>query len=214
MATLTERRKGSVRFLAALSAILATATPVMAQEALTRDEKWVAQLKKMRESGSGKVGVAVVDVQITNIRSNCLPVRFLVGRVVDGKMRNVIAGQHLGLFGAGLDAVKALTAGEYFINSARCEPAPKSWLTLNGPHARFEVRAGEVVNVGTLRLGYQPGRLCGGGTPRRARAPPRPGVIAAVNREFPRVFGQAVNRPMKVTGAETTMRNSSPPLIC
>ena len=207
------RRIGMLVALSMALAILGAAAPAAGEEALTRDEKWVLALKKMRQGGSAKVGVAIIDAQVFYLSSNCATPRFLIGRVVDGKMRNVIAGQHLGLFGAGLDAVKALTAGEYFINSVRCSPGPGS-LTLDGPHARFEVRAGEVVNAGTLRLEYKPGGMCAGGTLRRAVEPLRKAIAAAVTRDFPRAFAEAVNRPMKVMAAEATMRNNSQPLIC
>ena len=206
-----------VAMLVALLMALATVAPANAEEAApTKDERWAADLKKIRQTGAGKAGVAVLDVQVTHLGSICRNPEFLIGRVVDGKMKGIRVGGHRsGLFKITLEAVQALNAGEYFITSVKCSPPSYSKLILNGAHARFDVRAGEVVNLGTLRLEYKKGGsvTCAGMLHRSVEPLPKE-TVASVNQSFPRTFALAVNRPMKVLAPVAETRANSMSIFC
>jgi len=110
---------------------------------------------------------------------------------------------------AGFGGMISLPPGEYLLLSIRCDNTNEGY---GGPHAKFQVRAGEIVDVGALRLDHEGGGLfSNAGKMHRSVEDISPEVVAFLKARAPRTMTHVVRRPMTMLGppdsvTRTTMR--------
>jgi hypothetical protein len=101
---------------------------------------------------------------------------------------------------------KGLAAGQYIIASVTCDRGnlPGGATTFPGPFAKFQVRAGEVVDVGMLQIDYTNENaltvFTGRGKINLSIEPTNEMRLAEARKTFPLVMNKLVNRPMVITG--------------
>ena len=152
-----------------------------------------------------KNGVVIVDASINN--AVCHSMRVAITRKVGDKWETLsrfssdvsVAGQlkH--------GAILILAPGEYAIASVNCRHFSFG-TRLVGPHARFRVNAGELVNVGRLMLSYRldidkPLFSKTTGTMHRSVEALGAEARADVRQRLPKSFAKAVTRPMVIIGS-------------
>lgn len=166
------------------------------------DANLVREVEKERALGAAGKGWVIIDATVHNA---CSPLQIDVGRIVDGKFRGKgLQGTTTGLFGLSYDTFQALPAGEYLISALRCVFARTAY-RYNGPHARFQVRAGEVVNVGTLHFqNTKDGIFASTGVSTRSVGPAHADRIVKLKERFPRTMAKVVSRPMTLIGPAET----------
>jgi len=106
--------------------------------------------------------------------------------------------------------VTSLPPGEYLVLKIACANLNSNY---NGPHAKFQVRAGEIVNVGTLHLdAYSDGLFSNTGKWHRSVEDLNPQVVAFLKTRAPRAMTKVVNRRMTMLGpAEAASRSTTRP---
>jgi hypothetical protein len=166
------------------------------------DEKIINALKQERERGA-KNGIVIIDAAVYVGKSYCGQPQVTFGRMVDGKLR--AATTHMpGFFTRPIVGMKAAAAGEYHVLRVTCTSGYRQHMNFNGPHAKFQVRAGEVVNVGTLRLDYESdGLFKTTGTLHRSVTPLSPKIASLLKERLPQTTSRMANRPMTVSAAVT-----------
>jgi hypothetical protein len=102
-----------------------------------------------------------------------------------------------------------MSPGETHVLGVACKLG-NNITNLTGPHAKFTVNAGELVNVGLLRINYE---TQGGffqpktGTSQKAIEPMSAETKAKLREEYPKAYPKAVQRLMTLVGpAETNIR--------
>jgi hypothetical protein len=146
-----------------------------------------------------KYGVVVMDVAATA----CALPTMNVGKMVDGKWRQANASGSTYLFGKQISfgGIKFLEPGEYSVLFVRCTSGAHVTV-LNGPFAKFSVVAGQMVNIGVLKLDYKTeGFFVHTGTMHKSVVSTGPGTIARLKEKFPSSFGKMINRPMALIGS-------------
>jgi hypothetical protein len=192
--------------LTALIVVGCASIRVSAQESKSEssDEKTLKILKDEAAKGAGGAGLVFVGATVHRTNNYCAAVQITVGPVVDGKYRPVpILGMHKSLL-SGLRnfGPKALKAGRYYIGSVTCQQiagTDRGSTTFSGPYARFEVRAGELVDVGSLRLEYTAENiLLGRGKIRLSVEPTNQERFTQTQKVTPKVMTKLVKRHMAV----------------
>jgi hypothetical protein len=127
--------------------------------------------------------------------------RFEIGQMTGGALTRVASVRAYD-FKAGVSGtLVSLKPGEYYFWHAYCMPGPK----FVGPHAKFQVRAGELANLGTIKLTIKTeGILSVSGTLQKSIGPLRPETAAYLKSRIPKSFPRAVSRPMTVVGPATS----------
>jgi hypothetical protein len=97
--------------------------------------------------------------------------------------------------------IKTVPAGSYVIQAVTCRTLSNTF-TQSGPHALFQVRSGEFVNVGALQLSHKrdEGFFASTGTSKRAVVPTSAEVLSRLKAETPRMARILVTRPMTLIG--------------
>jgi hypothetical protein len=167
-----------------------------------RDRQFVQEMDQERARGAAGKGWVIVDAAMSRA---CSTVQIDVGRVVDGKFKGVgLRGTTKGLFGLSYGDLQALPSGEYIISALRCRMS-NMINRYRGPHARFQVRAGEVVDVGTLNFeNKRDGIFASTGVSTRSVGPANADRIAKLKERFPRTMVKVVSRPMTLIGPAET----------
>jgi hypothetical protein len=117
-----------------------------------------------------------------------------VGRAGDSKPRAIKFFAYSG--------IGDLEPGQYAVLSVRCSAGNRT-TTLDGPFATFSIGAGEIVNVGVLKLEYKLEYLGLGrnGTLHKSILSISPDTIARFKERIPRSFARMITRPMVMVGA-------------
>jgi hypothetical protein len=114
-----------------------------------------------------------------------------------------IGGGKLTTFGG----ITSLPPGEYLLLSIGCGEARA---TYGGPHAKFQVRAGEIVDIGALRLDDEGGGLFSYvGKMHRSVEDISPEVVAFLKARAPRAMTHVVRRPMTMLGKADSMARTT-----
>ena len=162
----------------------------------------------MEALGNGKFGAVVLDVEtINNGRlARCDEHEITVARQVNGRWQtSTIRGRtHIVLVGAlqtSQGGIGALAPGDYVVASTLCKSG-RNRSTMQGPYAAFQVKAGEVVNIGVLRLEFDDDILFGTikGKLKKSISGMTPEARAKLKEEFPRTFPKAIERRMTMVG--------------
>jgi len=181
--------------IAALAALLVP-IPIQAQEfpapaaTLSLDEKLLNTLKRK--------AVVVIDAAVAGRRCDGLVMN--VGQIVNGKsqVRRLRASSKL--FGkTRFGGITVAPEGEYVLESLTCDPYGQTRTNFNGPHAKFHVRAGEFVNLGTLKIQYESDGFRTGKT-HRSIENLGPDAMAYVKEQFPQTIAKMIKRPMTLVG--------------
>jgi hypothetical protein len=144
-------------------------------------------------------GIVVADVKITREgNSECGSGEMYVGR--EGDLKATLIRGHVNNFGTITYAgtLTTLPPGDYLVRRAGCMFGNTKFF-FNGPHAKFKVVAGQVTDIGLIRIDYKPEGLLGmTGTAKRWGEPISAEVLAVQQREIPEVFPNIVKRQMTV----------------
>jgi hypothetical protein len=110
-------------------------------------------------SGLVFVGAVLLDGgNLVDSSRPCPGIEIGLGQVINGKYLTLLVQQ--GMYKA-WGALKhyepiALKAGQWYVGSVKCQRlvglSGSGGITYRGPYAKFQVKAGEVVDVGTLKL--------------------------------------------------------------
>ena len=176
----------------------AETAPAAKSDAGSREDRVIELLNAERAKPNG-LAYVVVGVAF---RSTCNTLRFGVGRVTAGKYENVYTLNSVGLsfFRIVNWLGKGMPAGNYVIGWAKCE-ASNVRLTLNGPHAQFQVRPGEVVDVGLLVFDTKGVNLITKkGTVERSIKKTQEDRLKIMREKLPRTMQRLVERPMTLNG--------------
>jgi hypothetical protein len=115
----------------------------------------------------------------------------------------VIGGGKLTAFGG----ITSLPPGEHLLLSIRCSNTNDGY---GGPHAKFQVRAGEIVDIGALRLDHEGGGLVSNaGKMHRSVEDVSPEVVAFLKARAPRAMTQMVRRPMTMLGPPVSVTRTN-----
>ena len=166
-----------------LAAPMATVSP---------DEKVFRALKERK-------GVVVVDAAFTRRHCDTLVITF--GRKVDGQMRIARVQASSRSFGkTTFSGITDVPEGEYLLLSLTCNQF-RNRSNFNGPHAKFQVRAGEIVNVGALKLQHESeGFLTRTGKTHRSIENISQEAMASLRERYPQSVAKMVKRPMTLVG--------------
>jgi hypothetical protein len=105
-----------------------------------------------------------------------------------------IGGGKLSTFGG----ITSLPPGEYLLLTISCGGTNERY---GGPHAKFQVRAGEIVDIGALRLDHEGGGLFSYvGKTHRSVEDISPEVVAFLKARAPRAMTHVVRRRMTMLG--------------
>jgi len=158
--------------------------------------------KSMNAMNDGQ-GIVLIDATIsansliTGSRRECGSVGIELGSNVDGKVRTErfdVIGEGL-ITGKAFVSLRPIASGEYTVLAVECGRS-----RFNGPHAKFQIRAGEFVNVGGLKLENQAGDRLLSIKVRRSVVEVRPQILAYVRESAPQAMAKMVNRPMTIVG--------------
>jgi hypothetical protein len=149
----------------------------------------------------------MVDVEM---RGSCGLIDITIAHPIEGKLEPIhVKGSIRKRDGsASFHGVRTVPAGDYVIASVMCQVL-RDKFTQAGPHAKFQVRAGEFVDVGTLHVAHKmdPGFLSSTGTLQRSVSPTSPEKLAHYKSKYPRLMSKRVVRQMALAGpAETTTK--------
>jgi len=178
---------------------LAITTCLLAAGAGTLPNAAVAQDVRARQVGS-----------IVEMRGSCGLINITIAHPIEGKLEPIhVKGSIRKRDGsASFHGVRTVPAGDYVIASVMCQVL-RDKFTQAGPHAKFQVRAGEFVDVGTLHVAHKmdPGFLSSTGTLQRSVSPTSPEKLAHYKSKYPRLMSKRVVRQMALAGpAETTTK--------
>src|SRR3954447_24608251 len=170
----------------------------------TPDEQLLAGLERAKKDGEGLVLIAGEIRGMPCVRVDLDLVRNFNGRI----QRLSIAGMQR-IFGSPVNfRPRGLGAGEWLVGSITCRAhVVGSGVTVfNGPHAKFELQPGEVVDVGTLKVEYARTELMeymfsGSGNIRLSVQPGSDARIVELKKDIPRVIAAIKRRPMVLVGA-------------
>ena len=110
--------------------------------------------RMMKTFAEGKVGAVALDADVPGHKCNMIEID--VDRLVDGKWRITPVRGSYWTFGTRMayGGMNTLPPGEFFVARVNCRFGNRT-TRLNGPYAKFQVKVGEVVNLGVLRLDYK-----------------------------------------------------------
>ena len=104
------------------------------------------------------------------------------------------------------NGITSLPPGEYLLLSIGCSNTNEGY---GGPHAKFEVRAGEIVDIGALRLDHEGGGLfSNAGKTHRSVEGISPEVMALLKARAPRAMTHVVRRPMTMLGSPDSVTHT------
>ena len=198
------RLRGLLIGLACTFAAATLCHSASAQEA-SLDQEFIQFLDQERAKGPGGAGVIFIGSAIFG--THCTGFETHVGRVANGKYEHVtsIYGFQVFLGDPRYFKPVRLPAGEYVVGRAKCNtgmggPGSKGMI-FNGPHAKFHVRPGEFVTLGTLRIDYEQGPMFSGtGRTRRSVEDFLPRQTEEVKRRAPLLMKRLVKRHMTLIG--------------
>ncbi len=148
-----------------------------------------------------KGGLVIIDAAV-NGRS-CNGTRIFVARKGDDQLQTVAAAEgSRSILGTQIRfaGVMILAPGQYLVTRVNC--ANYTNYLLNGPFAQFHVNAGEVVNVGVLRLSTQLGGAFRSGIVRADGVGGMdPQARVRFKERIPRTYARLVERPMTLVSA-------------
>lgn len=135
----------------------------------------------------------------------------------DGKLARVdITTSHwfLGKQNTPYIMITTLPPGNYEVLGAVCSDG-RNHRVLNGPFAKFQVKLGEVVNVGALKLDYKSTDILFGssGTLKKSIESLTPEALADLAKKYPTVSAKTVERRMEMIGAAEANMKQQPTSI-
>ncbi len=156
--------------------------------------------RMVKTFAEGKVGAIAMAVEFGPGR-RCHEFNIDIGRVVDGKWRSTpIRAQSWVFETMTYGGMTTMVPGEFSVMSVSCKVGNNA-TTLNGPYAKFQVRLGEVANLGVLRLDNKTeGVFVVTGKLKKSIAGMKPEMRAKMKEEFPGMFPKAVDRHMTMVG--------------
>jgi hypothetical protein len=165
------------------------------------DEREVRMLAQERAKGAHGNGFLLIDAEL---KGTCDVVTIMIARKVgDSWQRIDVRGTSTRrLFGRTIFGTTGMApAGDYVVQSVTCRSLGDTFV-FSGPHARFQVRSGEFVDVGALQLSHKmdEGFFASTGTQRRAVVPTSPERLAHLKGQAPRLASIRVSRPMVLIG--------------
>jgi hypothetical protein len=194
----------ALRVGAAVCLLLAvTANPVHAQsDTIIRPPilgSWMDN-RMVKTFAEGKVGAIAMAAEVGPGR-RCEQLDIDIGRVVDGKWRSTPIRAQAWVFETmTYGGMTTIVPGEFSVMSVSCKFGNNT-TRLNGPYAKFQVRLGEVANLGVLRLDYKTeGVFVVTGKLKKSIAGMKPEMRAKMKEEFPHMFPKAVARHMTMVG--------------
>lgn len=176
-----------------------------------REDNVLRMLQEERAKGAAGKGVLMIDVAM---RGSCGLIDITIAQRVEGKLEPIhVRGSTTNSGGkTSFHGIRTVPAGEYVVASVMCQVL-RDKFTQAGPHARFQVRAGEFVDVGTLHISHKqdPGFFSSTGTLRRSVSPTSPEKLAHFTSRFPRLMSKRITRQMALAGpAETKTERKMP----
>jgi hypothetical protein len=166
----------------------------------------------MRTLREGKAGVVLMDIEFMYGINKCHAMEVAFGRVVSGAWRYLVVDGPTpkALFNTGrLMNALALEPGEYFLVGVVCKGGDRGGRKeLEGPFAKFQVKAGEATNLGLLKLHYVTKDILFGtkGSMKKTVEGMSQERRAEFAKAYPTVFTKAVERRIEVVGdAESDM---------
>jgi len=156
--------------------------------------------RMVKTFAEGKVGAIAMAAEVGPGR-RCSGLEMNIGRVVDGKWRSTPIRAQAWVFETmTYGGMTTIVPGEFTVMSVSCKSGNNT-TTLNGPYAKFQVRLGEVVNLGVLRLDYKTeGIFVVTGKLKKSISGMKPEMRAKMKEEFPGMFPKAVDRHMTMVG--------------
>ena len=172
-----------------------------------REDNILRMLQEERAKGASGKGLLMIDVAM---RGSCGLIDITIAHRVEGKLEPIhLKGSITRRDGTtSFHGVRTVPAGDYLIAAVMCQVL-RDKFTQTGPHTKFQVRAGEFVDVGTLHLAHKldPGFLSSTGTLQRSVSATSPEKLAYFKSKFPRLMSKRVARQMALAGpAETTTK--------
>jgi hypothetical protein len=161
------------------------------------DKKYLAFLDEERRKPNGR-GLVLIGASL----GRCGAGRLSLGQAADGQYKHLtnILGYGERLFRSPRIEPYALPAGDYLVGDvAICESI------LGGPHAKFSVRPGEFVDLGTLTFDRDMFASNIFATRRRIRRsiePADPGHVAKLREDAPALSARLLRRHMVLAGPE------------
>jgi hypothetical protein len=146
-------------------------------------------------------GVVITDVEVYRGGTiDCYSMSMQVALAGERKPTS-ISGNRVNSIAVTSGADTILPPGDYVVRSITCGQGERTY-RYNGPHATFTVRAGEIVNIGVLRLdveseGFDP-RVA---KTKRSIGEPSPEVMVLLQRDIPQSWPKVVKRPMVLLGS-------------
>jgi hypothetical protein len=215
-------RHVALKVFAALIIVGCTGFRVNAQDnaAMPSDEATLKFLREEAKAADGAglvfVGTAIFQNTLVNSREKCFSTQTSIGRVVDGKFRPMPSIQsRYKLLGEPKNyGPVAMTAGQYLISSVTCRNShfTSAGTTFRGPYARFHVKAGELLDVGSLTLEYQSGNILSGvGKARTSFESTEPERLGEVKKAMPVAMKKLSSRPMVLIEPTEREVKRSPP---
>lgn len=188
------------------------ASPSRTKPAIASNEDGMMQ--KFRE---GKAGMVLMDFDVKQGNAKCPNTDITLGQVVSNTLRlQTVTGPAGGdLFNKRkpMNAV-VLNPGEYFITNVVCRGGGRT--VLNGPFAKFQVKVGEVTNVGMLTLQFFSKYVVVNYTYTMKKSVDAltPDTKAEFANAYPTLFAKAVERRMEIVGeAEGDMTKQGKSLL-
>jgi hypothetical protein len=197
----------AVCFLALLVQPLRAQEPGETPSLEDREDNTLRMLQEERAKGASGKGLLMIDVEM---RGSCGLIDITIAHPIEGKLEPIhVKGSIRKRDGsASFHGIRTVPAGDYVIASVMCQVL-RDKFTQAGPHAKFQVRAGEFVDVGTLHVAHKmdPGFLSSTGTLQRSVSPTSPEKLAHYKSKYPRLMSKRVVRQMALAGpAETTTK--------
>jgi hypothetical protein len=138
------------------------------------------------------------------------------GQIIDGHYRSkaVTSAPTINRFAETSIVPRKLPAGEYVIKAVRCISIDgRNSRTFNGPHAKFQIKAGEFVDIGVLHIDHRLDNffIQVDGTMNRSVQPLHPTLETELTRKLPKLMAKLVRRPMTLVGpAEIRTKRKTP----
>jgi hypothetical protein len=172
-----------------------------------REDNTLRMLQEERAKGASGKGLLMIDAAM---RGSCGTIDIVIAYRVDGKLEPVhVNGSITKRDGkTAFLGLRTVPAGDYVIAAVTCQVL-RDKFTQTGPHAKFQVRAGEFVDVGTLHVAHKmdPGFLSSTGKLQRSVSPTSPEKLAHYKSKYPRLMSKRIARQMALAGpAETTTK--------
>jgi len=215
-------RRFALKAFAALIIVACACFRVNAQDnaAMPSDETTLKFLRDEAKAADGAglvfVGTTIFQNTLVNSKEKCFSTRAGVVRMVDGKYRPIPSIQsRYKLLGEPKNyGPVAMKAGQYLLSSVTCRTShfTSAGTTFRGPYARFHVKAGELLDVGSLTLEYQSGNLLTGvGKTRTGVESTDPERLGEVKKAMPVAMKKLLSRPMiLIEPTEREVKRSAP----